>query len=466
MAVYSIDRVVALVIAVTLGVVALVIWRGDQLGLKPVAFDPALDSQEISLRATLRVRFDQPLERTLAQQALSLSPPVSGTLTVSGDELSFAPATSFQPATQYQVTINPVLRSSQGRQLRQPIQWRFRTGALRILYSASDVAGAQQLFTAEVDLPGLMAGAAPLAARQLTTNTTGIWDFAVAPDGHKIIYSVLEKDGAGNLWQTEPSAAAPSLLLACPEAVCSGVAWAPDNRLIAYSKRNVSSFSAGVTSPPRLWLLNTLTGENSPLLADDQKLSFEPRWSADGEWLSYLAPDLGGVGVINLFDGHTQFYESNTGEAGIWQPKTDQLLMNVQRQVGEQTVVHLLLINPVTNEQRLLSGEMQLVEDGSAAWSPDGEWIAFGRKELTGPTATPGRQLWLMRSDGSHAQALTHEPAVDFSQPAWSPDGRFLLLHQLPLKGPQIVLSVWVLEVASGKQWEVARPGQRPFWLP
>ncbi|HMN26913.1 MAG TPA: hypothetical protein PKE45_02070 [Caldilineaceae bacterium] len=170
---------------------------------------------------------------------------------------------------------------------------------------------------------------------------------------------------------------------------------------------NATDFSSGTVSPPRLWLVNPTTGENSPLFADNQKLAFEPRWSSAGSYLSFLSPDLGGVGAFCLDDGSTQFYETSTGEVGVWRPAHSQLLINVMRQIGEQYVVHLLLIDGANNEQRNLSGEEALVEDGSPAWSPDGEWIAFRRKELAGPTATLGKQLWLMRSDGSAAQALS-----------------------------------------------------------
>jgi TolB protein len=143
-----------------------------------------------------------------------------------------------------------------------------------------------------------------------------------------------------------------------------------------------------------------------------------------------------------------------------------QLLINVMRQLGEQYVVHLLLIDANTNEQRNLSGDDARVEDGSPAWSPDGRWIAFRRKELAGPASTLGKQLWLIRGDGSEARALTSDPAFDHGQPVWSPDGRYLLFHKLPLKGPNITLSVWVIDTQSGEQWEVARPGQRPVWMP
>ncbi len=38
--------------------------------------------------------------------------------------------------------------------------------------------------------------------------------------------------------------------------------------------------------------------------------------------------------------------------------------------------------------------------------------------------------------------------------------------RSFPLKGPNIVISVWVMDAASGEQWQVTAPGQRPQLLP
>jgi TolB protein len=456
-----IDRLVWVVVGGLLSALALLLWRGDQVGVVAVGLTPSPDAVGVSTRSQIEVRFDQPLALINPEVQLALTPPVPGELRFDGDALRFDPTAALQPNTTYTVTLAAGVRSQQGHRLREALTWQFHTGQVEALFTATDGNGVEQLYLAAVDLAG-QSGGAPTA---LTGIPGGIWDFAVAPDGGQIAFAALEEDGTSDLWVTAPGAAA-EMLVECSDGVCSGAAWSPDGQFVAYSRRNTSELSSGVISPPRLWLVNPATGENSPIFADDQKLSFEPRWSSDGQYLSYLSPDLGGVGTINLFDGTTQFYETTTGEPGIWRPQRSQLLINVLRQLGDQYVVHLLLIDVSDNSQRNLSGEEMLVEDGSPAWSPDGEWIAFRRKELSGPTATLGKQLWLMRADGSEARALTADPAFDYGQPAWSPDGRYLLFHQLPLKGPDITLSVWVMEVASGNLWEVARPGQRPVWMP
>jgi TolB protein len=219
-------------------------------------------------------------------------------------------------------------------------------------------------------------------------------------------------------------------------------------------------------SPPRLYLLDLATATSAPVFADSQQLAFDPRWSPDGKWLSYLSPDLGGVGLYHLDNEMKRFYPTTTGETAIWHPQRNQLVLSEMLTSGDYFEVHLILIDPLTETRQDLSVYENPVEDNSPAFAPDGEWIAFRRKVAEGIYASLGKQLWLMRADGSEARPLTQEPELDHGPPAWSPDGRYLLYHRFPLRGPEIVISVWILDVASGQSWEVESPGQRPQWVP
>ncbi len=461
----KIDQIVWLSMAVIGLLLLLVLWRGDQISVQAVSLHPPRDATGVSTRSQIEIRLDQPVSLTNNQVELTLTPAVAGAVRSNGSSLIFAPTTGLSPSTTYTVTLAAGLRSQQGHRLDEPIHWQFQTGQLEVLFSTTDAASVEQLYITAVELTQSASPTVP-APTQLTNIPGGIWDFAVSPDDSRIIYAALEADGTSDLWSITPGLSTPELVLECEDAVCSGANWSPDGAFLAYSRRSTSEFSSGVTSPPRLWLLNPTTGENSPVFADSQQLAFEPRWSSDGQYLSYLSPDLGGVGTLNLYDGSTHFYETSTGEPGIWRPGSAQVLINLLRQVEEQYVVHLLLIDATDQAQWNLSGEFSLVEDGSPAWSPDGTQIAFRRKELSGPGSTLGKQLWLMDHDGSDASALTADPAYDHGQPTWSPDGRYLLFHKLPLKGPNITLSAWVLDTETDQTWQIASPAQRPVWLP
>lgn len=456
------DRLVWLTVAAVLAIIGLVMARGDQLQLQALLLSPAPQSTEISTRATLRLQFDQPVSR-LSKAQLTFSPPITGATQLNGDLLTFAPTRPFQPHTTYTVTLAPTLRGQQGGELREPIQWRFTTGGVRVLYSTVDEQGKEQLYVVDAGLDQEQTAGPPTP---LTTGALSIWDFAVQPTNSSVTYAALKEDGTSDLLQIAPGDAAPTVLVPCPNAVCSGMSWSADGRLLAYSRRNATQFGAATLSPPRLWLFDPATSETLSFFNDGQKLAFDPRWSADNQWLTYLSPDPAGLGVVNVNGGEERFYTSDSGEAGVWQPTANRFVYSKVQQLGDLYVTHLVLVDPVAQSAVNLSGETADVEDGGPAWSPDGAWLAFRRKEFTGPGATPGKQIWLMRADGSEQRALTADPEADHSAPQWSPDGRYLLYHKLPLKGPNIIISVWIMELETGNSWLVAEPGQRPVWLP
>jgi Tol biopolymer transport system component len=464
------DRVVWLVAAAVLLSTMVVIWRGDQVGISVISLSPAPETVGISPRSQLRIQFDQRLDATsIDPNALVLTPSVAGEVRAEGDSLLFVPTGGLDSDTAYTVELAPGLASVQGHLLHDVVSWSFKTGRTSIIYSQVDENGKEQLMMAAVSLPaqGETADVVTIESpRQVSNANFGIWDFAVDANTGQVVFSVLNEDGTSDLWMLAPGATEPALLQACPGAACNSMAFSPNSQLLAFSQRNASAFGVPVVSPPRLWLLDLAAGTTVPVFADSQKLAFDPRWSGDGQWMSYLSPDLGGVGVYNLENGTERFYATTTGEAAVWNPLRNELILSEMLSGSELFEVHLFTIDPLTETRQDISLHEVPVEDNSPIFSPDGQWIAFRRKELDGPRASLGKQLWRMRADGSEAQPLTEAIDFDHGPPVWSPDSRYLLYHRFPLRGPEVTLSVWIMDVESGHAWEVARPGQRPQWVP
>jgi Tol biopolymer transport system component len=461
----SFDATVLVVVTALVALITAVILAGDQVGLRVVSVAPTPEAASVSVSAPLAVRFDDRLVVSPDDVQISVNPPVSGSLDVQGEMLRFAPATALTPNTTYTVTLAAGLQGERGRKLLQPLVWTFRTGQVRLIYIALDDAARDQLYALPVTPQAQGNADAP---QPLTTSVGGVWDFAVSPDGNRIVFSALNEGGTSDLWLLSSGDPTATKLVECLSAACSGAAWSPDGRTIAYSKRNATELAPALVSPPRLWLLDTETGENAQVFADNQKLGYDPAWSADGDWLSFLSPDPIGVGVINLTSGDSQVFATSSGEAGVWHPQRLEMLMTVMTETQQSgapvLVTHIVGVDPLSGQQRNLSGADELVEDNTPAFSPDGEWIAFRRKEFEGERASPGKQLWLMRSDGSEARPLTQAPEYDHGNPLWSPDGRYLTFQKFPLKGPEIVVSVWMMDPTTGEQWQVVSPGQRPQW--
>jgi len=62
--------------------------------------------------------------------------------------------------------------------------------------------------------------------------------------------------------------------------------------------------------------------------------------------------------------------------------------------------------------------------DGDARYSPDGATLVFASDR------GGNRSLWLMDADGGRPRALTTDPASRYSDPAWTPDGEYVVARR------------------------------------
>ncbi len=342
-------------------------------------------------------------------------------------------------------------------------------GVSYLLYKTVDEVGRAQLHALPFEEDELGTGLSP---HPLTPTEVSVWDFAPSPDGRMIAYGALGELGFSDLRLLDLASGQDRPLLACENASCSGPSWSADGQYLAYTRRSVNAFASGVLSPPRIWLLDVESGETAPIFSDSQRLGLDARWSADGAWLCFVSPEEQRLAVINLSggpageNGQTAFYPTATGETCSWDSAQARLYTTDFRQSGDEWMTHLIAIDVESGEQVELSeagsSATALVHDSSAVPSADGAWIAFRRKELEGPEATRGSQIWRMRADGTEATPLTADPAYDHGPPVWSPDGRYLITRRFPLRGPEVVPSLWLLEVETGELRLLVEPGDFP----
>lgn len=443
--------VLATMLALLLGILLLV-WRGDAVGLQLISTNPANNAQNVSTRANIRLTFDQPLTPAEAAAPLAFEPPVAGHSRTEGTTLIFTPDAPLAPGTTYHVQLAAGVQGQQGRSLNETIAWQFTTRRPALLYAGTDANGIDQLFTIDP---------ADGQPTQLTDEPVGVFDYQLAPDGTQIAYSAMRDDGGSDLIAIAPDGSHRVLLLDCGGSVCNGPAWAADGRRLLYERRTMLVPGAA-PGPPRLWWLD-IGGDTTPMFDDSQELGYGASWAPGGEWLSYVAPSSQGVQLYNIADGRSLIIPSRMGGAAVWAPQGDALLVPDVQTTEEGFAVHLLKASPEGGELVDLSGVGAPVEDSSPAWSPDGAWLAFTRK-VAG--AAMGKQVWLMRPDGSQARYLTNETDLHHGLPRWSPDGKWLVYQRFPLKVINGVNSLWLLNVETGEARQLVENGNRATWLP
>jgi TolB protein len=307
----------------------------------------------------------------------------------------------------------------------------------------------------------------------LTFETEDVLHFAVSPTHTAVAYTIKNSDDSSTIKLFDWNGRAADNhreMLTCTEAICGPLVWHPDGRRLIYERREGNT--------PRLWWLDTQTGESVTVLADETAVSQNVAISADGQWLSYADP-LNEEMALYAFGAGTQQRLTNVlGSTAVWHPTLPQFLFSDvdlvvyhgdQNQTSHEEhshdfaeAIHLYLGNTDQVWYPLLS-QMGQVDDANPAWSPDGNWIAFGRK----PAQTnAGRQLWLMRADGTEARPLTESLTIHHGPPVWSPDGRYLLFQRFDTADPAAAPGIALIEVSTGNVTRLLENGILPAWIP
>jgi TolB protein len=328
--------------------------------------------------------------------------------------------------------------------------------------------------------------------QQITDSAGGIVDFDVNAKGSRVYYSIKNNAGGSDIYRLDlqsnnlaasqetktPAPDVPKLVLDCAQASCRSPRLSPGEDYLAYER----TAEVGSSDPayPQVWLL-PLTADGGrgqgqairPGEADHQTLL--PSWSPGG-LLAFYDTSRSAFVLSDPKQGRQQFFPNQTGQAGYWESDNRHYtapeisfvdLGSVEASSEMQPVAnsHLMRFSWEDGSVQDLSQDENL-EDTSPAYAPDGMTLAFARKYLDTSRWSPGRQIWLMRPDGSDARQITNEPLYNHFAFAWDPDGTHLAYVRFNQTIPNEPPEIWILELSSGRAGRWIIGGYSPQWIP
>ncbi len=440
-----------------------------------VEVSPAPGSERVPAGAPVRVTFSRPMDRPSAEAHFEVEPAISGAFAWEGETLVFTPEGRWPAGAQVRVRVRAGARSTRLLPLLRSREWTFTVGEPRVLYLWPS------------DGPADLYARAPGQEEpdRLTETPLGVVDYSVGAGGSRVAYTRLREDGSTDLRLLDLATGEDRLVFACPEGErCQAPALSLDGRWLAFERAPLEVGRAGQPVPGRssVWALAVDEGSGPVRIGPADHVTGQPAWSPRG-WLAYYDGTLRTIAVVDATAGAEPpalaFIPSDLGNLGSWSPDGIFLVFPeivfaeepVREEGDEEGTIpffsHLYRVEVSTGLMTDLSGENQLqVEDASPVYSPDGRWIAFARKYLDSARWTPGRQLWVMRFDGSDARPLTDAPAYNHSAPAWSPDSTILVYMRLNTVDFGAPPEIWWTEVESGESGRLAIGGFLPQWIP
>ena len=203
-------------------------------------------------------------------------------------------------------------------------------------------------------------------------------DPAFSPDGKEILFSST-RGGSVGVWRM-------SLDGSKPKRICDGdqADWSPDGKSIALRRNE------------RLFVRQLATGKEEPITPDDWPHCSGPAWSPDGRRIAFACRwDAGnGVFLVSPEGGEpTKVYDRKGACEPRWSPDGTRLVY--------ETETNVAAIDPDGKKNRPVTwfGGIQRYPE----WSPDGKWIVF----CQGPSERGPWELYRIPAQGGTPQKIT-----------------------------------------------------------
>ncbi len=464
---------------ITVGVAALYWFGAPRL----VSFTPNDAAFNVPAGASLQLTFSQFMQMESVAGHLRIEPAQLGSITWQDKTLIFTPGEPWPVGESIRIELAPGSRAAHWPSLamRQGTSWTFTLTRPQLvyLYPASGPANLYMLDPINGEVS------------QLTNIPRGVLEYDANRDGKAIFFSVGNNLGGSDIYrldlQEKKVIGEPKLVLDCQLVECRAPSISSKMDWLAFEIIDPSG--SGKLNYQRVWYLPLKADEavsnpltipipnliNEAILAGEtEHNTINPNWSPSG-WLSFYDIDIEAFIFLNPNNGARMSYPNQTGEPGSWDPSGEAYIApeitfdtssNPTSAPGltQFASSRLMLFNLLDGSTQDLTRSPD-IEDTSPAFSPDGSFLAFARKFLDVKRWTPGRQLWIMRADGSQARGLTNNPNINYYDFDWDPSGSQLAVVRFDQTAMVEAPEIWLIDslTSAASQWIVG--GYAPLWI-
>ena len=463
-----------------LGFVLGVVLVGVLASPKVIAVEPGKNSTEIPSTASVRILFNRPMDSQSVLSHLQIQPELLGQIVRQGNQISFSPEEPWPFGTTVTIELGAGARSDRFLPLLIGEKWSFQVGEPRVVYlwPASEQADLYIHSIADSGEP-----------QRLSEAAKGVLDYNLSADGVQIAYAAVRDDRGNDLRLYDLLSGEDRLILECePEVRCKAPSLSPDGIWLAYELESLSAGVGGVAvrARSRVWVV-PVYGEVEPIpMGPEEHITGKPGWSPSG-WLTYYDTSLQAIALVDLAQNQQtspfNYLPSSLGIVGTWSPGGRYMVYaeivfpeeapdDIEHREGDVEgrplfYSHLYRVEAITGLIEDISpGEEIMVEDASPVYSPDGNWIAFARRHLDPQSWTPGRQIWMMRADGSDARPLTDDSTKLHTSLAWSPDSKRLVYMRRSASDFSKPAEIVWLDISEPQLRVLVDGGFLPRWIP
>lgn len=315
--------------------------------------------------------------------------------------------------------------------------------------------------------------------RRITNEAEEVLDFAVAPDGTRLVIVMRDGPVATALWRMKSDGTERIRLTpASDPAVYTDPAWSPAGDLLLYVRRDlVISRAPGAPATsaipdvgvPRLW---AMTPDGTPLkrvYGQADEVGEAPVWSPDGATVIFRE--------VLAQEGRTNLLFTDLAAAPItvpsgiiahttWSPD-GQWVAYDEIPPGADGRSQIVLIRADGTGRRPLFATPNGY-DTSPAWSPDGASLAFVRRSTDPPPAgavAAVGEVWTATRDGRIGRRLFGDTPLGAEDLSWSPGGEMLAATRYTVVGAA-ARGVWVVDADGSRARELVRDATHATWLP